>query len=598
MAAYPCQQSYRSAVQSLVVDIGHGYIRGGSAGESQPRCIWPSAVGGGDDYDVFPLVENSNYRCSQVRMLRRVLVNLSGDPLIEIDNNAYLRAIRGTFGDSRVPDRRLMNAAIARPSQIGYSATAVTMGITTAPRDCWDPFNCRSLSASHRKIFTKLDEVRFDRIVTGLNRWNNVSSGMGEQENARPLFVVESNQSSVAVREQQMELVMEQMNSPGIYFGQGSALACYAFGVKSGLVIDVGAATTSLGLVAEQGIYAFREHFVGGDHVDALMYMLLKECDKNTLNAVLHHPSYSLGTTLREHMNDEHLPRALATRIWQYEFDPKHFYIQEKLRALKESVIHAASSPIFSSDSPEDSRYSDIATALMPNEENAETASSAGAVLPDGTPMEIDREKRKQSQEKAKQTQEKAKQTQEKAKQAKNWMWPPLQPISDPSHDNRESPRDSAKRLQNVAPDSVMALAAEILFDTPAIASRLPIDVGRFQGIYKSFEDMAIGEGLQSAEMFRNLVVVGGCANMPGFSQRLAHDFQHFSKEAQYPVQGADYRLLNPVVKHNRSVSSWIGASILSSLSTFDTCWISSDEYREHGKNICRRKGTFNFIQH
>ncbi|CDR95962.1 hypothetical protein BBBOND_0211090 [Babesia bigemina] len=585
MAAYTGKKSYRSAVQSLVIDIGHGYVRGGSAGESQPRCIWPAAVGAGGDHDIFPLVENSNYRHSQVRMLRRVMVNLSGDPLIEIDKNAYLRAIRGTFGDSRVLDRRLLNAAAARPSQVGNGPDVVTMGITTAPRDCWDPFNCRSLSATHRKIFTRLDEVCLERIVSGLNRWNNVSSGMGEQENARPLFLVESNQSSVAVREQQMELVMEQMNSPGIYFGQGSALACYAFGAKSGLVIDVGAATTSLGLVAEEGIFAFREYFVGGDHVDALMYMLLKECDKKTLNAVLHHPSYSLGTALREHMNDDYLPRALATRIWHHEFDPRHFYIQEKLRALKESVIHAASCPIFSADSHADSRYSDITTALMPKKrENASAASSAETVLPDGTPMVIDVYKRRPARH--------------AAKRSKKWMWPPLQPTVDPSEDSRGPPQEGEKRLQNIAADSVMAVASEILFDTAAVAARLPIDVGRFKGIYKSFEEMAIGEGLQNADVFRNLVVVGGCANMPGFTQRLAYDFQHYSQDAQFPVQGVDYRLLNPVVKHNRSVSSWMGASILASLSTFDSSWISADEYREHGKNICRRKGCFNFIQH
>ena len=39
-----------------------------------------------------------------------------------------------------------------------------------------------------------------------------------------------------------------------------------------------------------------------------------------------------------------------------------------------------------------------------------------------------------------------------------------------------------------------------------------------------------------------------------------------------------------------RLYSVWLGGSILASLSTFQTMWITKQEYDENGPNIIRRK--------
>lgn len=52
---------------------------------------------------------------------------------------------------------------------------------------------------------------------------------------------------------------------------------------------------------------------------------------------------------------------------------------------------------------------------------------------------------------------------------------------------------------------------------------------------------------------------------------------------------------LNPKMKKirapdERRIASWIGGSILASLSTFESQFITIDEYAEYGTSIVRRK--------
>ncbi|GIX66316.1 actin-related protein, putative [Babesia caballi] len=598
MATKPYKRFVKSHSDALVLDVGHGCIRGGCAGESAPRCVWPAAVGAGEDYDVFPLVPNSNSRYGLVKMLRKVVLNLSNTPLVELDKQAYLRALRGTFGDPRLDDRRLANAVMARPEQLGNAALVTQLGVPSAGRDCWDEFNCRNLAAVHRKTITKLDDVTLERVLKGLTCWNGVSSGMGEQENGRPLLVVESNQSSFTLREQQMEIVMEQLKFPGMYFGHGSALACYAFGVSSGAVIDVGAATTSFGVVVNDNVVAYREHFVGGDHVDALLYMLLRGSDEGTINGVLHHPSYSLSGKLRSKLGDESLAKSLVTRVWRPWLTAAHFNVQEEVRALKEAVVQASPYPLYQSAVQVGVFQS--GTVPQVTEEGVEEPVGPATplrpvglgspvkrvnVLPDGTPMalegillDVPRDVKADY---------------------KRWVLPAV--LATPQEEATDQmdldvpAAVATAQLRNVSVDNIRATAAEIIFNPGAVAAHLPVDAGGFQGIRRSFESMMVEERLRDVEAARDLVVVGGCANMQGFLERVANDFHVVTRDAAQPREPGEYRVLRPPMKLNRSAASWLGGSIVSSLSSFETHWISSEEYREHGTNICRRKGVFNF---
>lgn len=86
------------------------------------------------------------------------------------------------------------------------------------------------------------------------------------------------------------------------------------------------------------------------------------------------------------------------------------------------------------------------------------------------------------------------------------------------------------------------------------------------------------------ASLASNVLLCGGSTLFPGFADRLTNDLQ-----AQAPNSALKIKVSAPM---NREYSSWIGASILSSLASFSEMWITEDEYHEHGANIVHKKCT------
>lgn len=50
---------------------------------------------------------------------------------------------------------------------------------------------------------------------------------------------------------------------------------------------------------------------------------------------------------------------------------------------------------------------------------------------------------------------------------------------------------------------------------------------------------------------------------------------------------GINVKIIAPV---ERKFSIWIGGSVLSTLATFQACWITKEEFTETGPSIVRRK--------
>eukprot|EP00009_Paramoeba_aestuarina_P014406 CAMPEP_0201535490 /NCGR_PEP_ID=MMETSP0161_2-20130828/59182_1 /ASSEMBLY_ACC=CAM_ASM_000251 /TAXON_ID=180227 /ORGANISM="Neoparamoeba aestuarina, Strain SoJaBio B1-5/56/2" /LENGTH=375 /DNA_ID=CAMNT_0047940709 /DNA_START=41 /DNA_END=1168 /DNA_ORIENTATION=+ len=74
--------------------------------------------------------------------------------------------------------------------------------------------------------------------------------------------------------------------------------------------------------------------------------------------------------------------------------------------------------------------------------------------------------------------------------------------------------------------------------------------------------------------MYGNIVLAGGNTMFPGLSERLSKEVRHLA-----PCS-ANVKVINPP---ERKYSSWIGGSILGSLSTFPLMWISKTDYDEYG---------------
>lgn len=91
---------------------------------------------------------------------------------------------------------------------------------------------------------------------------------------------------------------------------------------------------------------------------------------------------------------------------------------------------------------------------------------------------------------------------------------------------------------------------------------------------------MKCSENIQK-DLFKNIVISGGNTMFPGISERL-------DKELKTLVQ--DTCNIKIIANPERNYSTWIGGSILASLSTFQTLWITKAEYDENGPSFVHQK--------
>lgn len=83
-------------------------------------------------------------------------------------------------------------------------------------------------------------------------------------------------------------------------------------------------------------------------------------------------------------------------------------------------------------------------------------------------------------------------------------------------------------------------------------------------------------------DLFNNIILSGGTTFTPGFKERIMHDLS-----ALVPATTR----VNIVAPPERHSSTWIGGSIIASLSSFQSLWFSKAEYEEHGPLHAHRWG-------
>merc|ERR1711975_138239 len=82
-------------------------------------------------------------------------------------------------------------------------------------------------------------------------------------------------------------------------------------------------------------------------------------------------------------------------------------------------------------------------------------------------------------------------------------------------------------------------------------------------------------------DLYANIVLSGGTTMYPGIGERMTKELTALAPSTMK---------IKVVAPPERKYSVWIGGSILSSLSTFQTMWISKAEYDESGPAIVHRK--------
>lgn len=112
-----------------------------------------------------------------------------------------------------------------------------------------------------------------------------------------------------------------------------------------------------------------------------------------------------------------------------------------------------------------------------------------------------------------------------------------------------------------------------------------------FQPAFIGMESAGIHETLYNSimrcdanirqELYANIVLSGGSTIFPCIADRLQKEVSAFA---------APTMKIKIIAPPERKYSSWIGGSILASLSTFPQMWISKQEYNESGPSIVHRK--------
>ncbi|KAJ3200061.1 actin [Entophlyctis luteolus] len=117
--------------------------------------------------------------------------------------------------------------------------------------------------------------------------------------------------------------------------------------------------------------------------------------------------------------------------------------------------------------------------------------------------------------------------------------------------------------------------APEVLFDPTLTGLESPgIHALTYNSIMKCDIDIR-------KELYRNVVLSGGTTMYPGIADRLQRELSALAP--------TDMKI-KIIAPPERKYSVWIGGSILASLSTFQSMWISKQEYDESGPNIVHRK--------
>jgi actin, other eukaryote len=96
--------------------------------------------------------------------------------------------------------------------------------------------------------------------------------------------------------------------------------------------------------------------------------------------------------------------------------------------------------------------------------------------------------------------------------------------------------------------------------------------------IYNSIQECDIDT---RADLYKNIILSGGNSMFEGLSERILKEI-----EARAPKSISVKVIASP----DRKYAVWRGGSILTSLSTFSSLWITKEDYDEHGSEIVHTK--------
>lgn len=587
---------------SLVFDVGHSTVRGGYGGEALPRQVWPAVVGKDEFMEYFPLVTNSLYNFNKVTYVKRFvesgvlsagrnsprLVNLAGNSPGSRNNSpsaswtqtaatvqsqpfsTYKRILRGTFGSNQLSDKLLTEGLDNEGSGI---------------LDCWDSESYQPTCSIDRTL-SDASTATPSTINQLLCSSTNVASGLSEDLTSSPILLVESNIVDSQLREERAEMLFEEFHVPGLYFGDSNKLAAYANSISNSFIIDIGGSTISLAVYSDDNVIYKMEFGIGGDHIDICMLQLLQKCSEGNFQYIVNHPDLHTGRfNLKQHEIASNIQPMMAS-LGHYESDYNIFFTFEKVRRLKESILSVMPfRHLYSNEFKELFSAPAIPLSLStPYEE---------VTLPDGTvisPRGILDQGLIQS--------------------PRSILDPTIAYSSPPplydtfaAFDSCNVVEETASKLisidplkletylRNIKQHELISLSAELLFRPEICNEILYLNIPGFDGIASACKEALIQCGLAKREVLSQILLIGGVSCTRGLEERLTEELGLKAKEHPETFASSRIKFVGGMSNLERKHASWIGGSILSSMSSFRSAWTSMQEYCEHGPSILRRRG-------
>jgi len=146
-----------------------------------------------------------------------------------------------------------------------------------------------------------------------------------------------------------------------------------------------------------------------------------------------------------------------------------------------------------------------------------------------------------------------------------------------------EAENSSEKDMQYTLPDKrVITVPASVRMKCPELLFKPELNGKSCKALH-----MLCNASIQASDidvrkdLCKNIIMSGGTTMYEGIADRLKEEIV-----AQLPA-GAEVRI---VASADRKYAVWKGASTLASLSTFESSWITAEDYEEHGAAVVHRK--------
>jgi len=142
----------------------------------------------------------------------------------------------------------------------------------------------------------------------------------------------------------------------------------------------------------------------------------------------------------------------------------------------------------------------------------------------------------------------------------------------------------SQPKYQYALPDGTSVEIGQEAFRAPEILFRPELIGSESKGIHDCLVKSIMRADLDLRKvLFSQMVLSGGSTLFPGFGDRLLNEVR------KHPLAPRDTKI-RIAAPPERLYSTWIGGSILASLATFKSMWVSKAEYLESGNRLLHER--------